>query len=1273
MKNKLFKIGKPMLSVIVAVAILALSLFVAVPGISFSADAATVTDTWDGTMATGFKSGTGTEDDPYIIATAEQLAYAALGAQSVSQGKYFKVVDDAVFDLNGMKDITLDSEVGDVLVAEHNLSWKPANENDKTFSGYFDGNGVIIYNMYSANGSGTWGQAGLFPRAANDQTGQTRWVKNITLINSRSHGYHYAGGIVGIYEAPDGGNTLTIENCNVYNCVMSDKNNTNPVTHKTTGIIAGSVTHNNTTIKNCIVKNNVTSATEISGGLVGQTSAWSGGFLVQNCIVIGSLPYPTVHGTRPLEKYVGSATSYSGVYTTEDVDASFSVKQVKKVAEADMKGPTAKSAMPDFDWETWIAFDGEMPDFRANHTLTLQQKDESTHNIACTDCGKAMAETHNITEDATGTIGSCECGYSGPITIRREDDWDGNYDNQFAAGSGTKDDPYIIKTAEQMAYVALKSTPADSADKYYKVAPYMVFNMNGLIGITMDSTAEQVRDAAEGRDWINDNNKFAGNFDGNGVIIYNLRSSNGRANGYSALFPRVSTDNSAATTTIKNITVMASRFKGYHYSAGIVAVADCSVTKQKVFVENCAVKNCYIGDGGNTNTATSRTAATIVGSFGNNTGAIDNCLSVGNILAGTDISGGFLGNTGAYCDPATIKNSVMIGSMPYPVQISGLKGIDTKAISSDCFANVYTDQAISGYGKNQIRSLTADMMSGVSAPQNMDLDFGAYWFANKGLVDLLVCHNIEGAVNSENPYAGHGASCKECDLESVMILNHQYNGEYTCTVCGFTCDHKNEEFLAKTEFTNLDCITPKNTRIECACGYAEQIDHSKALGHVLEKTEAKAPTCAQDGNVEYWTCENCECIFLTDDVMASYDSAVTAAQVTLKATGEHTIEKDSEGKNIYGMDDESHWIICTVCYAKLSRVEHTVIYPDKDATTHNSQCEICLYQVAEKQAHTFAQDSKTCDLCEFDCDHNGTIVAVDVSEPTCTSEGVSTAHYKCTICDVRFSDAEATTEIEKETVILEKLGHKHLDVDDRGTPVHQFNETHHWYNCEVCGKGDYAEHTMVEDAENYEGTYKWCEDETGYGCNYSTFDYSVSSEENDITVTATTNAFTKDVITDIYRVKKDDMDYEKIEALFTEKGYSSFEPYLISPSQELNAGGKASITATVSEIYGLRAEIVFVDLEKGTLEIIDSEITTIPDPTAKKNEDKVIPLINATTERFGYFAVVSGLEAENTLDGTLGGDNNSTSPPTGENVFAIATLIAILASVTILFVRKAKI
>ena len=954
-----------------------------------------------------------------------------------------------------------------------------------------------------------------------------------------------------------------------------------------------------------------------------------------------------------------------------------------------MKGPSAKSNMPDLDWGVWIAFEGELPDYRANHTLSLEQKDSATHNVKCTDCGKSMAETHTFVENAVGTEGTCGCGYSTAITDRRTDVWDGSFDGKFPAGDGTKENPYIVKSAENMAYVALKTTPAESKGKYYKVAPNMIFNMNGMVGITLDSTAEEVAKADANKDWVNDNRTFAGHFDGNGVIIYNIRSGNGRSYGYGGLFPSVVSDNDDATVSIKNVTVVASRFSGYHSSGGIVGVANCSVVDQSLVVENCAVKNCVIGDNGNTNPACQRTAGTIIGNGGNHIVTIKNCLSLDNKLVATDINGGFVANVGDYGDYAIISDSVMIGSLPYPVVTPGsARTISDYALSTLCFADVYTDQPISGYGKTQIRTLEIGMMSGTNAPQNMNLDFGKYWFANEGVVDLLVCHNIEGDVNPSDGYAGHTAVCKACSLAGVVILNHQYTDDYNCTVCGFTCDHANTEYHKVTEYKENDCIIPKNTKTECACGYVKQVNHSEADGHKLRKTAAKAPSCAVAGNIEYYTCENCECIFLTDDVMAPYSSAVDAKAVTLAATGIHTEIADSEGKIVYFMDTESHWTACGVCNAKLNRVEHTVKFTDDAKDSHDGICEICLYEVAENVPHAFLTDSKKCLDCKWVCAHEGSIEAVSEVAATCSTEGVSVAHYRCNVCDVRFSDEAATVEIAKSDVIIPKLGHDYIDFDENGTPIHEFNETHHWYNCKVCGKGDYAEHTLSQDSENYEGTYIWCEDETGYGCNYGRFEYCILDEDSKLQISAPADAFTKDVITDIFTIEKEDYVYEQLKAIFDTTDQKYFFPYEISPNQEIAAGKKATIIMEIPNDLGLDAALYMIHLETGKLEKLPTTTKTIlmdkagnildeNDSEDMKKAATPINIATVTLDKFGYFMLASAdTVIEGDPDGIIGGtntDNSITSPPTGDSVIPVATIIAILTSATVLFARKAKI
>ena len=88
-------------------------------------------DTWDGeAVATGFASGTGTENDPYIINTAAQLVYFRnqVDAGVTYGGKFIK--------LN--KDIDLANKLFDPIGYGYNT----------VFSGTFDGGNHTIYNLY---------------------------------------------------------------------------------------------------------------------------------------------------------------------------------------------------------------------------------------------------------------------------------------------------------------------------------------------------------------------------------------------------------------------------------------------------------------------------------------------------------------------------------------------------------------------------------------------------------------------------------------------------------------------------------------------------------------------------------------------------------------------------------------------------------------------------------------------------------------------------------------------------------------------------------------------------------------------------------------------------------------------------------------------------------------------------------------------------------------------------------------------------------------------
>lgn len=106
-----------------AIIALIAALFVINPGLGRSASAA-----WDGTAAAGFESGTGDSSDPYIIKTAEQLAFLAkqVNGGETYRGKYFQL--EADLDLSGSE-------------------WTPIGTETVPFSGKFSGNGHVLTNV----------------------------------------------------------------------------------------------------------------------------------------------------------------------------------------------------------------------------------------------------------------------------------------------------------------------------------------------------------------------------------------------------------------------------------------------------------------------------------------------------------------------------------------------------------------------------------------------------------------------------------------------------------------------------------------------------------------------------------------------------------------------------------------------------------------------------------------------------------------------------------------------------------------------------------------------------------------------------------------------------------------------------------------------------------------------------------------------------------------------------------------------------------------------
>ena len=128
-------------------------------GLFFSIISLSAQTVWDGTVATSFAGGTGTQDDPYQISNGKELAYLAKITNedadgSVTRDKYFKLTADIVLNHAVLNDdYTLIGTPANV--------WHPIGDsNHKNFYGNFDGGKHRIYGAYILNP--TDGYDGIF-------------------------------------------------------------------------------------------------------------------------------------------------------------------------------------------------------------------------------------------------------------------------------------------------------------------------------------------------------------------------------------------------------------------------------------------------------------------------------------------------------------------------------------------------------------------------------------------------------------------------------------------------------------------------------------------------------------------------------------------------------------------------------------------------------------------------------------------------------------------------------------------------------------------------------------------------------------------------------------------------------------------------------------------------------------------------------------------------------------------------------------------------------
>ena len=253
---------------------------------------------WNGTSNKTF-SGSGTQTDPYLISTPEQLAGLAELCNDPDDpndfaGKYIKLTADIYLtDFNNPDTASWPQ-------------WEPighiariAGEDTDTcvFKGHFDGNNHSIFNLYYGDGLG-WGDdwdpndPDFDIDAYLAQLDYSSWyralfgviggsVENLTLNNTHLCGVTISP--LAIEITPDG----IVRNCHAVNTELQS----------TTGTLAGLVTNNYGLIENSSVTLSLFSKRLAIGGLVYENKETG---IIRNCSATGTLSLQGVSGAAGL-------------------------------------------------------------------------------------------------------------------------------------------------------------------------------------------------------------------------------------------------------------------------------------------------------------------------------------------------------------------------------------------------------------------------------------------------------------------------------------------------------------------------------------------------------------------------------------------------------------------------------------------------------------------------------------------------------------------------------------------------------------------------------------------------------------------------------------------------------------------------------------------------------------------------------------------------------------------------------------------------------------
>lgn len=604
-----------------------------------------------------FAGGRGTEDDPYQIATAEQLERI-----KNHLGDHFILIENI--------------DLGDYLAGagcNGGAGWQPIGNAESPFSGSFDGNGMMISNLKIERSNEN--NVGLF--GVNES-----FIANVSLIEVEVKGRNCVGALVGHNR---GG---TVARCSATGAVNGDENNVGGLIGKNS---------NGGMVSECYSVASVAGAgSGAHGGLVGKND----GSRVERSFAVGNVEGNW--GVGGLVGETGNGAEIIGCYATGAVDGGNCIGGLAGSSQGDETKITCCYAVGlvtgDHAGGLIGCNDGALVEKSYWNTETSGQ-DQSAGGE-----GKNSAE---MMDQSTFEDWDFESDWEVPEGTYPHLHWQPEVHvlcHPFAGGEGTAARPYQIATAAQLDRVR------DYWDKYFIQLKDLDLE---------DYLAEEGFGYDDGKGWQpigTDSSPFTGSYDGDGYTISNLQIKRPEDyNNPAGLFGNSS--GSIFNLKLSSVYIRGANYIGGLIGKNSGSVRDIFLTEVDIYGFGSYVGG-LIGENKNGTIENSHVSGSVEGIqnvgglIGSNDGSqligaeIKDCSAAGSVIGTRNVIGGLIGNnhcvdiyrcfstsdvtsdeTGGF-DPET-------GLYRAGQLIGGLVGYGTYGHISECFAT----GAVKGYSE----------------------------------------------------------------------------------------------------------------------------------------------------------------------------------------------------------------------------------------------------------------------------------------------------------------------------------------------------------------------------------------------------------------------------------------------------------------------------------------------------------------------------------------------------------------------------------------------